>query len=406
LAFASIFELIGLTFGAYCGANGVGCVAATSQCRFTLISGGGVTLDTSLNLPSGTSCFQPSLQAQDGSFVGMVYPQNGASPFMADFAQSAKLNWSVVGDFQPQIATADGGVIATNSDTGAAITFDATGKATGQMASLPTQSWTGNAYQVGSVDKLSIPPILMATTLWAQAGANPSSSSTASRPWRFVLNWQNDFTFTPDDPQELTNLTTDVTYYATSIKQAALKALQDAYSGVPVTVVEGTGGGDANATVLNHQTITPKTSYGATDTNNVGNHQVDYINNMEDGQWAYSVTITNAQDEATALQQRTDLIAAIGRAIGNTAAHEIAHQFLVACCGMDANPQTDPNALATFNAGASSPSIDPSFWTGYSGSPKKYLHWQDSEYSPTALKALGQCLGGGWRDFHGSSCHQ
>jgi hypothetical protein len=143
-----------------------------------LISGGGVTLDTSLNLPSGTSCFQPSLQAQDGSFVGMVYPQNGASPFMADFAQSAKLNWSAVGNFQPQIATADGGVIATNSDTGAAITFDATGKATGQMASLPTQSWTGNAYRMGSTEQLASTPTSHATSYAARSGGNPSATGT------------------------------------------------------------------------------------------------------------------------------------------------------------------------------------------------------------------------------------
>jgi hypothetical protein len=50
------------------------------------------------------------------------------------------------------IATADGGVIATD-DSGAAVTFDQNGSATGQLASLPTYSWKGNAYQVGSIEQ-------------------------------------------------------------------------------------------------------------------------------------------------------------------------------------------------------------------------------------------------------------
>jgi hypothetical protein len=118
------------------------------------------------------------------------------------------------------------------------------------------------------------------------------------------------------------------------------------------------------------------------------------------------VIINNAQDEAVVLQQRADLIAAIGRAIGNTAAHEIAHHFLKSCCGMDADPQADPNARGTFNSGAASPISDPSFWTGYWVSPKIYLHWQDQGTSPTVLEGLGQCLGGGWHSFHGLPCHK
>jgi len=45
-------------------------------------------------------------------------------------------------------------------------------------------------------------------------------------------------------------------------------------------------------------------------------------------------------------------------------------EFLVLCCGMDGNPTTDPNARATFNAGAASPVTDPSFWTGYLPGPR------------------------------------
>jgi hypothetical protein len=151
---------------------------------------------------------------------------------------------------------------------------------------------------------------------------------------------------------------------------------------------------------LNHQTLGPENVYGGTSQYDPTIHQVDYINNMEQGQWAYNVVINNAQDESKVLQQRTDYIQAIGRAIGNTAAHEMAHQFLFKCCDMDANPEDDPNARGTYNTGAASPITDPSFWTGYWPDPVIYLHWE----SP-ALNALGHCLGGGWRNFYGSPCH-
>jgi hypothetical protein len=361
------------------------------------VTGGSVTAN--VTLPGQIQTLQPVLQAQDGTFFGLVdYDWDYADDFLASFDQSGNIKWSIPG-YYAQVATADGGVIA-QSYSGKSVTFDANGSATGQLASLPIQSWTGRAYRYGSTVQAALIPTNIATTLWAQVGANPSGQSTAARPWSFVLVWQNDFTFTPDYPQVLENLTTNITYDAAAIKQAALQALKDAYSGVPVTVVEGTSGtGDASATILNHQTLTTSTVYGITDPTNKLS-QVDYINVMEGGQAPYNVVINNAQDETNALQQRTDYIRAIGRAIGNNAAHEIAHQFLFSCCDMDADPGTDPNAKGTYNAKGSAPIDDPTFWTGYWPNPLIYLHWE----SP-ALSGLGQCLGGGWRSFHGSSCH-
>jgi hypothetical protein len=181
----------------------------------------------------------------------------------------------------PKIATADGGVIGASS-----ITYDSNAKATGKIGSFPTQSWMGDAYTDGSVNQVVFTPTNMATTLWTQVGANPSGQSTASRSWYFKLVLQNAFTCTPDEPQELEDFTTNITYDATAIKEAALQALQAAYSGVPVIVSEGTPGtGDVRVTVLNHQTIDPNPlDFGATDPNNPAVHQIDYINNMEQGQ--------------------------------------------------------------------------------------------------------------------------
>ena len=76
---------------------------------------------------------------------------------MIAFDASGGVRWSVAGDYQPQIALADGGVIATD-DSGAAFTFDAGGGGTGVVGSLLTQSWTGNLYRDGIVDRLVAPP--------------------------------------------------------------------------------------------------------------------------------------------------------------------------------------------------------------------------------------------------------
>ena len=94
------------------------------------------------------------------------------------------------------------------------------------------------------------------------------------------------------------------------------------------------------------------------------------------------------------------VIRAVGRALGVTAAHEIAHQFVsgtgpLGAGLMDADPNTDPGARGTFNATGCSrappPAGDPSPWLGYWPSPVIMLHWE-----APSLTALGQALGGGW----------
>ena len=61
---------------------------------------------------------QAVVQQQDGTFVGTLYNTQLNASQMIRFDQSGSLKWSVTGDYQPQIATADGGVIAQNWDTG------------------------------------------------------------------------------------------------------------------------------------------------------------------------------------------------------------------------------------------------------------------------------------------------
>ena len=100
---------------------------------------------------------------------------------MVAFDQTGNLLWSVAGNYQPQMATADGGAIATTDDgSRSAVTFDENGNATGQLGYLPTQSWRGNTYQVGSIHRLAAATISWAMGLWATAGGNPSANGSAA----------------------------------------------------------------------------------------------------------------------------------------------------------------------------------------------------------------------------------
>jgi hypothetical protein len=96
---------------------------------------------------------------------------------MVAFDATGTVRWTVPG-YDPKVATADGGVIATD-DSGTAAMFDQNGSATGQMASLPVQSWTGNTYQVGSVDMLAVPMVDVALSFNPFVRGNPSRNGTA-----------------------------------------------------------------------------------------------------------------------------------------------------------------------------------------------------------------------------------
>ena len=137
-----------------------------------------VTTGTSVsvvNYPSGPNGgpVVPVPQAQDGSFVGLG--GDSTQSFMIAFDQSGNMRWSVAGNYAPQIATDDGGVIA-NDDFGNAVTFDQNGNATGQMANLPTYTWFGNSYQIGSVDQILTNIINRAVSWWPFTGGNASGS--------------------------------------------------------------------------------------------------------------------------------------------------------------------------------------------------------------------------------------
>jgi hypothetical protein len=116
---------------------------------------------------------------------------------MVAFDASGNVRWTVPG-YGPKIATADGGVIAqaydpdTEDFTGSSVTFDQNGSATGQMASLPTLSWFGNAYQVGSVDRIKALRYFFGG-YWPFKQANLSGNGTA-----VLHQWFPDLPSCPD----------------------------------------------------------------------------------------------------------------------------------------------------------------------------------------------------------------
>ncbi len=177
---------------AYCGYHSIldnstsGCVAASNQNMLTPITNGSASPSIAQNLPGQNSPAQPVLQAQDGSFIGVV--SVGSTSLMVDFDSSFNVKWSVPGNYGPMIATADGGVIAKTSDTGAA-TFDSNGNATGQMAGLQTYSWKGAYQLLGTTELVVQPRPAIAATFTATQGGNYTGKGTATVPHTFGLFW-------------------------------------------------------------------------------------------------------------------------------------------------------------------------------------------------------------------------
>ncbi len=356
-----------------------------------ITTGTGVSV---LNAPTlgGPLAVQPVLQAQDGSFVGTIY-DDSSNEYMIAFDQAGGVRWAVP-NFSPLMATADGGVIAT-SDGVSATTFDQNGSATGQMANMPTLSWRGDVYQLGSVERMayppiSAPPINMALSLWAWVGGNPSGNGTAARPWYFKLIWQNDcstvpwpcgFALYPDNPQYQPNLAVDASSQAGAIKSAALAAFKKAFDPYPVSASEGTPNtGDNRAVVVDGLHFNTDGESCGLSAPAPGGHEsnVYYLPHMEQAQWALPLQITTFQAAQVAVGT-TDLMKAIGTGIGTTAAHETVHQFLENGSGMDDRSQN------TYNGQGCRGDLSP--WV-YGFGP---IQWED--VTATALK---NSLGIGW----------
>ncbi len=107
----------------------------------------------------------------------------------------------------------------------------------------------------------------------------------------------------------------------------------------------------------------------------------------------YPCSLTQAQfaltledvdlSSATSSSSFVQVLLATGEGIGNTAAHEIAHQYLANTCGMN----DDPRKTGVYDGGSADAGSDPSMYTG-AGPNGQPLHWSGDTAKCLAQKLL------------------
>jgi hypothetical protein len=368
------------------------------------VTGGGVSVTEQ---PVGN--IDPVLQAQDGSYIGMVYTGPNALNMIA-FDASGGVRWMVPGNYQPQIATADGGLIATDQDTGAAITFDQDGNATGQV-SLPTYSWKG-AYQTGSIHSiipvLDLARIISTASFAAVAGGNLTGNGFYLANHTFGLVFcgpdpgDGHCDITPDVKFSYLPVSglTDQTYanaidfsrdyrtWVDTVKHQAYNQYKAAFDHLPAIVAaEKTTsplyGGPSTATSFEHTNYIsgywmpagefprlndPYPPNGYTVANRTSWSWVYYLPIMGSAQKALGTWDQGDHGNLTPLSptykappmdpatgaQFNQVMSAIGRAIGFVAAHETGHQLrlLTIDCDTPYMTQCDsPGAYENYSTG-------------------------------------------------------
>lgn len=174
--------------------NGDGIGNGTYNNRLTAISASGIDRDVIVNIPDKQPQsdpwweIRPVLQKEDGTVYGTlthsdVDTQQVVQQALISFDQSGNLTTVATGNYQPKIATQDGGVIAQASD-GSTVAFGTNLSLSG-LTNLPVQSWMGYAYQLGSLASVVFSPVELAASFWALQGGNQSGNSTAVQPTEY-----------------------------------------------------------------------------------------------------------------------------------------------------------------------------------------------------------------------------
>ena len=338
-----------------------------------------------------TSSVQPVLQRDDGSYVGTVSSTVGN--FMVAFTGAGSTLWTVPND-TPQLTTVGGGVVGTSGTT-----YDQNGNVTGQLGSLPTYSWKG-AYQLGSADNVvpGLDIVVMAATYAATRGGNLTGNGFSLRHRTFGIIFCNNgpggdgtcpvaaqksppqvtpmkFVYLPGVQIDGTNYQQACDFSAPSgcnkntahpewtdaIKAGAYNAYKDAFAKLPAIVrnpataiAQPLYGGSYNSFLLFDHIVyidgdwytydqVPATGY----TTRGDFSWVFYsivLNKAESFLGSYSKNLldwTPPLSDTAAMQKLMDTL---GRGIGNTAAHETAHQisFTVPLPGMECGPGSPP----------------------------------------------------------------
>ena len=139
-----------------------------------LTTGASASVVSAPQVPGQTATVVPVLQAQDGSFVGYAEDGNTGNNDMVAFDATGNVRWMVPNE-QPQIATADGGVIGQSG-----ITYDQNGNATGQVAVPSQPNWAGQIYTIGTSGlQLDYSWVGFGAGFWSLFGGNPSGNATS-----------------------------------------------------------------------------------------------------------------------------------------------------------------------------------------------------------------------------------
>ena len=357
-------------------AGNSGCFPTTWDIKVTDTSTG-ITTSTGHTLPA------PVLQAQDGTFIGnAINTDDWTTINLAGFNQNGTVKWSGPPNYQALFTTSDGGTIAL-SDSGQYVTLDQTGNVTGQLASLPSLSWKG-AYQAsaGSLDSVVPADFTLATSFAATRGPSsaispdflengldptPSGNLTGNGfalvHHSFGLFWcgagyglqgyiagspcmQNDgndvrwgYYQTSQGPSGFQGFLPQHSEWPGIILNEAFKSFRAAYAQYPITVQLASFKADSTpeqeyvAYVLG---TSPWPGYGLT-IRTTPISKVYYFGFMEGAQEALGKPENpstgagwikySPSDPTQDVTTFTDMVHALGKAIGNGAAHEIGHHL-------------------------------------------------------------------------------
>jgi hypothetical protein len=366
------------------------CTTANTTNRLVVLAGSSIG-----SAVQTVDLLSPSLQRDDGTFVGI----DGNTGNMMAFDISGSPRWSAPG-YYPVIATMGGGVIAQSLDRSTVATLNADGNATGQLASLPTYSWK-SAYQFDPL-KSVIPDFDLAsisTTYAAVPAGNLTNNGTATVHHSIGLFWCSaalsgscqaspinepdlGFTYAPSvfsanfNPSSLADYTGSHPDWESLVMRQATLAFKAAYANYPVIVAAFAGSQQPFNGVSGQTAVFPEhTAYINADADVLTQYptpcgdtnplqtpfrtsRVYYVPSMGNAQIAVGTLINNSwaplsPPNPPAPDQTSNfltILTSTARGIGNTAAHEIGHQFQLPDmeCGTSQNPCPGTGTASNF----------------------------------------------------------
>jgi hypothetical protein len=201
---------------------------------------------------------------------------------MLAFSATGQQFWSQP-NYTPQIATSDGGMIATSS-SGQTVTIGQNGNPTGQLASFPRMSWTGNFYPSSLAEQVTAAAIHPAISFEAEQGGNPSTLGTSVT----TVSFQKHIAIDTANPPHYTDV--PLHGIATSQTESVLVTLGAGTKPVTLTIASTAQG---SATFEDGSTTTTVPVGTAT--------QVVKIKGVRASQTADDLTLTASTDQKTTL---------------------------------------------------------------------------------------------------------